>query len=120
MGGGTRSMLWRQIMADTTGVPITVCVEDEISALGAAVLAFAALGTHAPVVDGVADVAASARVMAHFGETIEPNMEMHERYKDIAEVQQRLYPQLKEVFEDLHAIAERYPSTKPESPKAEL
>ena len=74
----------------------------------------------AEVVDGVADVAASARVMAHFGETIEPNMEMHERYKDIAEVQQRLYPQLKEVFEDLHAIAERYPSTKPESPKAEL
>ncbi|MCQ8210767.1 FGGY-family carbohydrate kinase, partial [Cutibacterium acnes subsp. acnes] len=37
MGGGTRSKLWRQIMADTAGVPITTCVEDEISALGAAV-----------------------------------------------------------------------------------
>ncbi len=120
MGGGTRSMLWRQIMADTTGVPITVCVEDEISALGAAVLAFAALAVHAPLVDGVADVAASARAMAHFGETIEPDMAMHERYREIAEVQQRLYPQLKDVFEDLHAIAEKYPSTKPESPKAEL
>lgn len=29
MGGGTRSKLWRQIMADTAGVPITTCVEDE-------------------------------------------------------------------------------------------
>ena len=44
-------------------------------------------------------------------------MSLHEQYKDIAEVQHRLYPQLQEVFEDLHTLANRYPSTKPESPK---
>ena len=120
MGGGTRSMLWRQIMADTTGIEITVCAEDEISALGASVLAMAAIGAHEPVVDGVPNVAASAKAMARFGDVIEPDMEMHKRYQEVAAVQQKLYPQLKETFEELHQIAERYPSTKPESPKAEI
>ena len=112
MGGGTRSKLWRQIMADTAGVPITTCVEDEISALGAAVLAMAGIEAH----DGH-DVAVSAKAMAHFGDTTEPDVSLHEQYKDVAEVQHRLYPHLQEVFEDLHTLANRYPSTKPESPK---
>lgn len=115
MGGGTRSMLWRQIMADTTGLPITVCVEDEISALGAAVLAMASTGTF-----GSTDVAEAAKHMARFGETIEPDMEMHEHYADVAEVQRELYPKLKDTFEKLYQLSEKYPSTKPESPKAEL
>lgn len=112
MGGGTRSKLWRQIMADTAGVPITTCVEDEISALGAAVLAMAGIEAH-----DSHDVAVSAKAMAHFGDTTEPDVSLHEQYKDVAEVQHRLYPHLQEVFEDLHTLANRYPSTKPESPK---
>ncbi|MDO5729353.1 MAG: FGGY-family carbohydrate kinase [Actinomycetaceae bacterium] len=115
MGGGTRSMLWRQIMADTTGLPITVCLEDEISALGAAVLAMAATGTF-----GSNDVAEAAKNMARFGETIEPDMALHEQYQEIADVQRGLYPKLKDTFEKLHTLAERNPSTKPESPAAEL
>lgn len=115
MGGGTRSKLWRQIMADTTGLPITVCVEEEISALGAAVLAMAATETY-----GSNDVAHAAKQMARFGETIEPDMELHEQYQEIADIQRELYPKLKDTFERLHGIAEKYPSTKPESPAAEL
>ena len=80
----------------------------------------AAIGAHEPVVDGVPNVAASAKAMARFGDVIEPDMEMHKRYQEVAAVQQKLYPQLKETFEELHQIAERYPSTKPESPKAEI
>ncbi|WP_027586371.1 xylulokinase [Acidipropionibacterium thoenii] len=114
MGGGTRSTLWRQIMSDTAGLPITTCVQDEISALGAAVLAMAAIGAH-----GSHDVATSATAMAHFGETTEPDTSLHDQYKDVAAVQRRLYPQLQDVFEDLHILSERYPSTKPESPKVE-
>lgn len=115
MGGGTRSKLWRQIMADTTGLPITVCLEDEISALGAAVLAMAATGTF-----GSNDVAEAAKNMARFGETIEPDMDLHEQYSEIAEVQRELYPKLKDTFRKLHELAERNPSTKPQSPAAEL
>lgn len=115
MGGGTRSLLWRQIMADTTTLPITVCTQDEISALGATVLAMASTGIY-----GEHDVAATAKKMAQYGETIEPDMEKHEQYCDVAKVQRKLYPKLKDVFEDLYELSRKAPSTKPESPKAEL
>ncbi|MDR2122462.1 MAG: FGGY-family carbohydrate kinase [Flavobacteriaceae bacterium] len=115
MGGGTRSALWKQIMADTIGIPITVCLEDEISALGASVLAMAGIGAH-----GSKDVANSAKQMARFGDTVEPNLKQTERYNEIAQIQRQLYPQLKNIFEQLHVLSEKYPSTKPESPKAEL
>ena len=94
MGGGTRSLLWRQIMADTTALPITVCTQDEISPLGAAVLAIASTGVY-----GEHDVAATAKKMAQYGETIEPDIEKHEQYSDVAKVQRKLYPKLKDVFE---------------------
>lgn len=102
MGGGVRSELWCQIMADTIGLPITICAEDEISALGAAVLAMAATGAH-----GTPDVAKSAEIMAHFGETIEPNLALHTQYQEVANIQRKLYPQLREVFEDLHTLSEK-------------
>lgn len=115
MGGGTRSKLWRQIMSDCTGLPITVCLEDEISALGAAVLAMASTGVY-----GTNDVATAAKNMAHYGETIEPNMQLHQRYQEVASVQRKLYPRLQDIFEDLHNLSRKYPSTRPESPAAEL
>ena len=57
--------------------------------------------------------------MAQLGDTIEPNMELHEQYRDVAEVQRKLYPQLKDIFTELHELSARYPSTRPESPKEE-
>lgn len=117
MGGGTRSALWRQIMADTAGLPITTCLQDEISALGAAALAMAAIGAHGTDGGSSNGVAASAAAMAHFGGTTEPDLTLHDQYRDVAAVQRRLYPQLRDVFEDLHALAERCPSTRPESPR---
>lgn len=105
MGGGTRSELWRQIMADIIGVPLVICAVDEVSAFGAAVLAMAGIGAHGePLPDGTPDVAKSAKAMAHFGETIEPNPELKKRYQQIGAVQAELYPQLKEIFAELDAI----------------
>ena len=107
MGGGARSGVWRQIMADVTGVPLTVCLEEEISALGAAVLAMAAINAHAePLADGSPDVASSAKAMASFGETVHPDMELHERYRRIAAVHARLYPALRETFQELAALSQ--------------
>jgi len=115
MGGGTRSKLWREIVADTLGMPLTICLEDEISALGAAVQAMASTG-----VFGNTDVKYAATKMARFGETIEPNLAKTDIYNEIGEIQKQLYPQLKNIFHQLHDIAEKYPGPKPESPKAEL
>ncbi|MFC7581869.1 FGGY-family carbohydrate kinase [Schaalia naturae] len=106
MGGGTRSKVWRTIMADVTGVPLTVCAQSEISALGAAVLAMASIGAHASYLpDGSPDVAASATAMATFGQTVEPDLARYDRYREIGAVQARLYPQLREVFEEIARLS---------------
>lgn len=43
-GGGAKSRLWQQIIADITGLPTEVCVSDETGCLGAAMLAAGTLG----------------------------------------------------------------------------
>ena len=58
--------------------------------------------------------------MTQYGETVEPDMDKHAQYKDVAHVQRQLYPKLKDVFEELYDLTLKYPSTRPESPKAEL
>lgn len=115
MGGGTRSKLWRQMVADITGIPITICLEDEISALGAAIQAMAHTG-----IFGTQDIAEASKKMARFGDTLEPNLEKNKIYLEVAKVQHQLYPQLKDIFKQLHVLSEKYPGVKPESPKSEL
>ena len=97
MGGGTRSSLWRQIMTDAMGIPITACTEDEISALGAAVAAMSITGVH-----GEPNIGHYAQQMASFGDVTDPDAEMHDLYGEIAEIQGKLYPALREVTADIH------------------
>ncbi len=52
VGGGARFPLWRQLLADATGVPVVRPVEAESAALGAAVqAAFAAGGGKTPIAE---------------------------------------------------------------------
>ena len=44
VGGGARSVLWAQVVADVTGRTVRVCSDGEVSAAGAAVQAHAFLG----------------------------------------------------------------------------
>ena len=87
VGGGARSPLWVQIVADVTGRPVRVCADGEVSAEGAALLAWRWLGREAS--DGVPA-----------GRDVTPGPDAS-RYVAIAAVQARLYPQLREVFADL-------------------
>ena len=107
MGGGTRSTLWRQIMTDAIGVPITSCTESEITALGAAVAAMSVTGVH-----GEPDIAEYARQMAHFGDVTEPDMGKHEVYREVAQIQGKLYGALKEVNADLLEFTEKHPDSR--------
>ncbi len=104
MGGGLRSPLWRQIMTDAIGLPITGCKEEEISALGAAVIAMASTG-----VFGDTSIATAAQKMAQFTDKSEPNMDEHEVYAELGEIQGRLYSNLKETNDLLHEFAKRHP-----------
>lgn len=100
MGGGQRSPLWRRIMTDCLGVPLTACAEEEISAMGAAVMAMAAVPGHG----GSGDMRACARAMARFTDVTEPDAAMTERYRAIGEVQGQLYAALRDVFPKLAAL----------------
>lgn len=65
-GGGTRSALWLQILADVAGVPISLTTVPDAVALGSAICA--AVGAGAFV-----DLRAAGQAMVHPGTTIEPN-----------------------------------------------
>ena len=78
---------------------------DEVSALGAGnVLSVAAIEAHAPHTPTGPDVATSAKAMAQFGQTIEPNPQMHARYQPIAAVQSQLYQQLRQINANLDQL----------------
>ena len=78
---------------------------DEVSALGAGVIAMAAIEAHAPPHTPTGpDVATSAKAMAQFGQTIEPNPQMHARYQPIAAIQSQLYQQLRQINANLDQL----------------
>jgi len=98
MGGGQRSPLWRTILAACLGVPLETCAAEEVSALGAAAMAVAAVtGT---------DVAATARAMAASGEVTEPDPRLVERYAEIGAMQGELYDRLGDLFPRLRGLVE--------------
>lgn len=99
-GGGSRSGLWTQILADATGLPIVASTVDEVSAQGAAVLAMAHTGVHG-------DIAATARAMAHFDRTTEPIEKNTEIYAQWADVHKKIYPQLEFVMEEIRTTRDR-------------
>jgi len=98
MGGGQRSPLWRQIMADAIGLPLVACETEEVSALGAATMAMAAAGAYD-------DVATAAKTMARQGAVQQPEPAAHQRYQEIGAVQRELYDRLKSLFPKLHDCA---------------
>lgn len=101
MGGGQRSPLWRQLMTDCIGVPLTACRPAEVSAQGAAVLALA-WALHE-------DVATTARALASDGEVSEPDADAHAVYRELDVVHSRLYGALADVFAAQQAFAARHP-----------
>jgi len=98
MGGGTRSRLWTQIIADVTGRALHICAEEEISAMGAAVLGFARNDDH----DLLHEAAARMVRIAH---TVEPNPAAHEVYERFYHVYRDVYPSLRDTFPLLAAAA---------------
>ena len=81
-GGGARSTLWTQIVADVFGLPVQRLLVEEQSAFGAALLAGAGIGLF--------DAAEGARDWEKFADQIEPDMKAHARYQDLLPVFQEI------------------------------
>lgn len=106
MGGGARSPLWTQILADVFERPLEVCVAGEVSALGAAAVALTATGAYEALEDAAAALARTDGV-------VEPGADAA-AYAELLPVYRRLYAETRGV---MHALHDPVPS--PEGKAAE-
>lgn len=94
MGGGSRSPLWRQIVADICRRPLIACREVETTSLGAAMHAAAAVGWY----DSLAEAAAA---MSGDGPRHEPDEQTAARYDRLFGVYREIYPRTEPLFGQL-------------------
>ena len=93
-GGGAKSSLWRQILADTLEAELVTVNTTEGAAYGAALLAGVGAGVW-PNVD-----AACAQTII-ISDSVSPNPENANRYRSMYEQYKALYPALKSTFHGL-------------------
>jgi len=104
-GGGAKSPVWRQIMADVFGVPVVAMVEDEGAALGGAIQAAWALARRnnaksmiTRFTEGVVAVKEATRC--------QPNSKNVERYRALQAVQDKMSLSVREVFKAQRKLVE--------------
>ncbi|WP_407342855.1 FGGY-family carbohydrate kinase [Pengzhenrongella phosphoraccumulans] len=95
VGGGARSALWVQILANITGRPVRVCAQAEVSAAGAALLAWDYLDRAARRPAALGPVPA--------GRDVQPDPSTAAGYTALYRVYVQLYPALCGLFGGLAA-----------------
>ena len=97
-GGGARSRLWRQIIADILNVEIVTINADEGAAFGAALLAAAGAGAFASVQQACSSCIKVVDKVLPSSDTA--------RYEQLYQEYRKLYPELKDSFHSLHKIVD--------------
>lgn len=101
MGGGSRSTLWLQILADVCGVPLVRATTSEVTCLGAGILAAVGAGWYA-------DAKAAAAAMAHRTEMYLPVPDVQRIYDRLYdEVYRTLFPSLQPAIDKLASLTHR-------------
>ena len=98
-GGGSRSALWRQIVADVTGKTLVACREAETTSLGAGMLAAAAAGWHGSLLG-------AAEAMSEVGVRHTPSASAAARYDELFAVYRELYPRTAPLHQALQRATE--------------
>jgi xylulokinase len=99
-GGGSRSALWRQILADVTGKTVVACREAETTSLGAGMQAAAAAGWFVSVRE-------AAEAMSGVGARHTPDATAAARYDQLFAVYREIYPRTAPLHEALrHATGD--------------
>jgi xylulokinase len=102
-GGGARSPVWRQLMADIFGVPIVAMVHDEGAALGGALQAAWCASLREGRREKISDF--TARVVELNESTrCQPDKAMSARYRELQLLQDKLSMTLREIFSLQRAI----------------
>ncbi|MBW2527285.1 MAG: xylulose kinase [Deltaproteobacteria bacterium] len=97
LGGGAKSDLWCQILADVTGRPVVRARSHEATALGAGVLAAVAAGLYP-------HLNAAVSAMSHLGSRFTPSPRQAEYAELYDQVYRRLYPLLQTPLSRLAAL----------------
>ena len=90
-GGGAKSLVWRQIIADILGVELVITNAQEGPAFGAALLAGVASGVYASVQE-------ACTMTVRIAERTEPRKETVGVYDEAYETYRALYPALKPII----------------------
>jgi xylulokinase len=98
MGGGARSALWTQVLADVFARPLEVCAAGEVSALGAAAVALTACGAFP-------DLGGAAAALAVTDGVVEPGPGAG-AYAELLPVHRRLYAETRGLLHALHRTDE--------------
>lgn len=96
-GGGAKSPVWRQMIADVYNIPLTDMHKNAGACLGAAILGGVAGG-------GYADVASACNTAVRHGATTYPDAERHRMYMNYANLYSKLYQSLKDDFATLTSL----------------
>lgn len=95
-GGGSRSSLWNQIMADVLGIPCGRGDLEESTAVGAAILATYGAGEYS-------DITKAADNMANITNVWNPQPSHFEKYNHLYDVSKKIYEQIElgRIYQDL-------------------
>ena len=96
-GGGAKSPLWRQMLADLYGCPVSVPGSDEGAALGAAILAGVGTGVFGSLEEACGQLVGK-------GGTLEPDEERARAYAPYFSLYKQLYKSMKDDFKTLSHI----------------
>jgi xylulokinase len=90
IGGGAKSKLWCQIIADTSGKKVLNMSTDEASCLGAGISAAVAAGWFTSFEE-------AAKNMVHIKGITEPITRNAERYRNQLVIYRKIYPAIREI-----------------------
>ncbi|MDQ7097120.1 xylulokinase [Desulfosporosinus sp. PR] len=93
-GGGGRSSLWRQMLADMYGCPVSTVKTDEGPALGVAILAGVGAGIYDSVESACDNLIGKKNIQ-------NPNLATRKVYEDYYKLYKQLYADLRESFKNL-------------------
>lgn len=93
-GGGSKSPLWRQMIADILGIPLDIPVTEQGPGYGGAMLAMVACGVFE-------SVRQAAEELIHVKDTVQPDPERMALYEKRYQQFRQIYPACRELFKVL-------------------
>lgn len=98
IGGGARSPLWRQIVADVLGIKLIKAATDD-SSFGSAIMAGVSVGVFSNYEDAL-------KKCLHVQDVVEPNLLNHKKYAELFLIYKEIHDQLESTYRKMARISD--------------